>query len=149
MYSTALATAVDPPIPLVSQTKYVAEDCTIKVINLQLMVYWASDSSFPRHFLFMIRKNPNGVLPAPTIAEAVASFGTVNWKNNIFHLEQAIAGSWLNGGLPMVMNVVLHIPKRFHTMRATDTWELWVIPMDALADESYDVCALWSYKWYK
>lgn len=93
--------------------------------------------------VFILRKNENGQLPVPTLAQ-MASLGTNPWKNRIFHAEQAILGSQVSG-FPMAVPG-FKVPKKFHRMANADQWELIICNFNG---QQIRCCGIFMYKWYK
>lgn len=125
----------------------VEDGAAIRSIELQLTLYLSAAPAAVRHFYVFMRKNEKGLLPVPTLAN-MGAIGQVAWKDRIFHGEQAQAGVFTVGGVPMVFHIRLRIPKRFHRIEKSDIWEVF-FAHDGVAGETLDYCAIATYKWYR
>lgn len=92
--------------------------------------------------VLMIRKNEDGQLGAPTLAQCNTP-GLQVWKDRIFQLH--IAKPPGPDGIPMLVGS-FRIPKRFHKMSQGDVWELIVANNSS---GSIDCCGVAIYKWYR
>lgn len=126
----------------------VEDGSAIRSLEVQLTLYLNTAPALPRHFIILIRKNEKALLPALAAANSFV-IGTLSWKDRIFHMEQAQPGTFAIGGIPMVFHIRVRVPKRFHRMEKTDQWELIVASPDAVAGDTYDMCSLVTYKWYR
>lgn len=127
----------------VTKTANVEDGSMVRGFSISLRIYNESGVADSNSTVAILRKNEGGALGNPTLA-MLNTLGTQDWKNRIFHIEQAITGSQVSGwpmGFPSIK-----IPKRFHVMRHNDAWELWI---GNNTGNNLRICGTITYKWYK
>lgn len=92
--------------------------------------------------VIILRKNEDGTLPAPTLAQCNA-LGLQTWKDRVFQCHFAKPPG--PDGIPMLAGS-FRIPKRFHKMGQGDVWELIIANNGS---GSVDGCGVAIYKWYR
>lgn len=126
-----------------SKTFMVEDGAMIRGFAISLRLFNESGVADSASSLMLIRKNEGNTLGLPTLAQ-MNSLGTADWKNKIFHTEQAITGSQVSGwpmGFPSIK-----IPKRYHKMSHNDSWQLLVANNTG---NQLRMCGSVIYKWYK
>lgn len=126
-----------------TKTYYVENGCEIKFLNIQFYLYNRS-GNLPgqEKVAILVRKNPSGALPNPTLAQLNA-IGAQDWRNYVFYYT--LAKPPAPGGIPMIIPPI-KIPKRYQRMQKDDRWEIWI---GNNASGSVDACGICIYKWYR
>lgn len=146
MVSIPLALGVNPADideTNAAKTHYVEDGAMVRGFAIGLRIYNESGVADSNSTVVFIRKNEAAIWPTPTLGQCNA-VGVMNWKNKVFHMDQAITGSQVSGwpmGFPSIK-----IPKRFHRMSKADTWELIVANNTG---NNLRVCGSVVYKWYR
>jgi hypothetical protein len=118
----------------------------VRMFEIQHTIYVETVAVTPRHYTVFLRKNEKALYPAPTVGTGSLLGGQI-WKDRIFHAEQAQPGIHGNG-VPMIFHIRFKIPRRFKRMEFNDVWEIWTVPMDAVAADTYNTCTMWNCKVY-
>lgn len=135
-------TSIDESDP--AKVMYVEQNAKIGGLTMSFRLFDESGVADSGSSVWLIRKNEGAVLGAPTLAQ-MNSLGTqTSWKAKIFHIEQAITGSQVSG-VPM-FGTGIKIPKRFHSVRFNDTWQLIFANNTA---NQLRACGQCIYKWYR
>lgn len=125
-----------------TQPIIVPANASIKSLYVEYFLYNRS-GNLPgqEKITILIRKNEQGLLPAPTLAQ-VNAIGLQTWKNRVFAIHRAKPPA--PGGLPLIMGSI-KIPRRFHKMQTNDVWELIIANNGS---GSVDGCGICIYKSY-
>lgn len=122
---------------------YVEDGAMVKGFSIGMRIFNESGVADSASTGILLRKNEGSALGAPTIGQLNGLYA-VPWKNKIFHCDQAITGSQVSGwpmGFPSIK-----IPRRFHTMKFNDKWELIIWNNTG---NNLRACGMINYKWYK
>lgn len=126
-----------------AKVHYVEDGAMIRGFSLGLRCYNETGVVDSNSTVILLRKNEAAIWAPPGLAQ-MNGLGAVNWKNRVFHIEQAITGSQVSGW-PMAFPSI-KIPKRFHKMSKADTWELIVANNTG---NNLRICGVCTYKWYR
>lgn len=133
----------------VTKTTYVEENSMIRGFYISMRLFKESGTQDSGSSVMYLRKAeatssiPPATPAAPSIGQ-VNSLGTINFRNRIFHIEQAIVGSQVSG-LPMGFPSV-KIPRRFHAMKRGD---YWLFGIGNNTTDNIRACGIFLYKWYR